>query len=89
MSKTVSELAKEKQSHIINFVKSFVALEEAMEPFKDQKRDLRASYHENDWLSKDEMRTAIRAYRLMKADTDIEELVDMFSEIKRGVGTNV
>ena len=61
MSQTVSEQAKEKQGHIINFVKSFVALEEAMEPYKDQKRDLRTSYNENNWLSKEEMRTAIRA----------------------------
>jgi hypothetical protein len=86
---TVSEDAKEKESHVVNFVKSFVALEEAMEPYKEQKRDLRDSYHQNNWLSKEEMRMAIRAYRLMKSETDIEELVDMFSSLKRKVGHNV
>ena len=83
---TVSEDAKEKESHVVSFVKSFVALEEAMEPYKEQKRDLRESYHQNNWLSKEEMRMAIRAYRLMKSETDIEELVDMFSSLKKKVG---
>jgi|TARA_A100001515_G_C4452383_1_gene170693 hypothetical protein len=86
---TVSEQLKEKESHVVNFVKSFIALEEAMEPYKEQKRDLRDSYHQNNWLSKEEMRMAIRAYRLMKSETDIEELVDMFSSLKKKVGTNV
>jgi hypothetical protein len=75
-----------KEQHILNFIKSFVALEEAMEPFKEQKRDLRESYNENSWLSKEEMRLAIRAYRLMKSDTDIEQLTDYFNQVKRGVG---
>ena len=86
---TVSEQLKEKESHVVNFVKSFIALEEAMEPYKEKKRDLRDSYHQNNWLSKEEMRMAIRAYRLMKSETDIEELVDMFSSLKKKVGTNV
>ena len=86
---TVSEQLKEKESHVVNFVKSFIALEEAMEPYKEQKRDLRDSYHQNNWLSKEDMRMAIRAYRLMKSETDIEELVDMFSSLKKKVGTNV
>jgi len=75
-----------KEQHILNFIKSFVALEEAMEPFKEQKRDLRESYGENSWLSKEEMRLAIRAYRLMKTDTDMEQLTDYFNQVKRGIG---
>ena len=34
----------EKEKHITMFIKSLVAIEEAMEPFKDQKRDLRTFY---------------------------------------------
>ena len=75
-----------KEQHMINFVKSFVAIEEAMEPFKDQRRDLRESYNENSWLSKEEMRLAVKAYRLLKQDTDIQELADCFKQLKRAVG---
>ena len=75
-----------KEEHMINFVKSFVAIEDAMEPFKDQRRDLRESYNTNNWLSKEEMRLAVKAYRLLKQDTDIQELADCFKQLKRAVG---
>jgi len=73
-----------KEEHIVNYVKSFVALEEAMEPYKEQKRDLRSSYNENNWLTRDEMRMAVKAWRLMKTDTDFEELTDIFNHVKKG-----
>ncbi len=73
-----------KEDHIVNFVKSFVALEEAMEPYKEQKRDLRSSYNENNWLTRDEMRMAVKAWRLMKTDTDFEELTDIFNQVRKG-----
>ena len=72
-----------KEEHVKNFIKSFAAVEEAIEPFKDQKRDLRSSYDENNWLSKEEMRMAVKAYRLMKSDTDFEQLTDYFKKLKR------
>ena len=72
-----------KEEHVKNFIKSFAAVEEAMEPFKDQKRDLRTSYDENKWLSKEEMRIAVKAYRLMKTGTDFEQLTEYFKKLKR------
>jgi hypothetical protein len=57
-----------------------------MEPFKDQKRDLRENYDDNGWLTKQEMRMAVKAYRLLKTDTDMDELVDYFSHLKKTVG---
>ena len=33
-----------------------------------------------------EMRMAIKAYRLPKTDTDMDELVDYFSHLKKTVG---
>ena len=54
-----------------------------MEPFKDQKRDLRSSYEENNWLSKEEMRMAVKAYRLLKSDVDMDALTDYFNQLKK------
>lgn len=79
----------EKEKHITTFIKSMVAIEEAMEPFKDQKRDLRTNYVENGWLTKEEMRMAVKAYRLMKNDTDIDQLLDFFEHVKKTVGRDV
>ena len=84
MSDQKKEVTKEE--HVINFIKSFRAIEDAMEPFKDQRRDLRSSYDENNWLSKEEMRTAVRAYRLLRQDADIEQLTECYKNIKRKVG---
>lgn len=77
-----------REDHMVNFVKSFVAIEGAMEPFKEQRRDLRESYNNNSWLSKEEMRLAVKAYRLLKQDTDMQELADCFKQLKRAVGVN-
>tara|TARA_B100000287_G_scaffold409905_1_gene437747 strand:- start:1 stop:261 length:261 start_codon:yes stop_codon:yes gene_type:complete len=79
-----------KEEHIVNFIKSFVEIENSMEPYKEQRKDLRQSYYENDWLSRDDMRMAVRAYRLVKQDTDINELTDFYNNLKKTVrGTNV
>jgi len=78
-----------KEEHVKNFIKSFAAIEEAIEPFKDQKRDLRESYNENSWLSKEEQRMAVKAYRLMRSDTDFEQLTEYFKKLKRTFGNTL
>ena len=75
-----------KEEHLIDFIKEFRAIENAMEPFKDHKRDLRASYSESNWLSKEEMRLAVRAYRLLKQDADFEQLTKYFKKLKTNLG---
>lgn len=75
----------EKEKHITTYIKSLAAIEEAMEPFKDQKRDLRQNYVDNGWLTKEELRMAVRAYRLIKNDTDMDQLLDFFEHVKKTV----
>ena len=73
------------EEHISNYVREFAAIEDAMEPYKEQKRDLRESYHENGWLSKEELRLAVKAYRLVKSDTDMDQLTEYFNKLKKTV----
>jgi len=73
---------KNTEEHMVDFLKSFRAIEDAMEPFKDQRKDLRENFHENGWLSKEEMRMAVKAYRFMKQDTDIDQLKSIISKLK-------
>ncbi len=77
-----------KEKHITKYIESLAAIEDAMEPYKDQKRDLRQNYVDNGWLTKEEMRMAVRAYRLMKNETDMEQLLDFFNHVKKTVGRN-
>tara|TARA_R100001510_G_C7608178_1_gene172574 strand:- start:659 stop:931 length:273 start_codon:yes stop_codon:yes gene_type:complete len=78
--------APSKEEHLANYIKTFVAIEDAMEPFKEQRKDLRESYAENGWLSKEEMRLAVKAYRLYKSETDMEILTDYVNKCQRSVG---
>lgn len=76
-----AELTKE--DYIVNYIKSLATLEEAMLPFKEQRKDLRKSYVENGWLEKEDIKLAIRAYRLMKQDVDFDELRQTYRAIKQ------
>lgn len=72
-----------KEDYIVNYIKSIATLEEAMLPFKEQRKDLRKSYVDNGWLDKDEVKLALRAYRLMKQDVDFDELRQAYRTIKQ------
>jgi hypothetical protein len=71
----------EKEQRIGDYIQSLAAVEDAMEPFKEQKRALKANYVENGWLSKEEISMAVKAYRLVKDDTDIEQLMDFYGKV--------
>ena len=69
----------ERKRYVKEYIRSLVAIEEAMEPYKDQKRDLRTEFRENGWLSTDEIRAAVKAYRLFKGKVNIDEVVENFN----------
>jgi hypothetical protein len=75
-----------KDEHIVKFIKSFVAIEEEMQPLKEHIRDLRSSYVENDWLTKDDMRMAVKVYRMLKQGDDLEMITDYFNHLKQNFG---
>jgi hypothetical protein len=68
---------KTKQEHIVDYVNSIAALDDAMKPYREQKAELRKSYVENKWLTKEDIKMALKAYRLQKDQTDIEQLTEM------------
>jgi hypothetical protein len=74
----------ERKRYVKEYIRSMVAIEEAMEPYKEQKRDLRAEYKENGWLNTDEIRAAVKAYRLFKDNVNIDEVVENFEMFSGG-----
>ena len=79
--------AKTTEEHMADYIESLRVLEEEMEPFKEQKRELKSNYVENGWLTKGEISLAVKAYRLAKDDTDMGALIDMVEALKnKGVG---
>ena len=74
------------ENYVVNYLKSLLALESAMEPFKEQKKELRQEYIANGWLSKDQIWSAVKAYRLYQKGADMDDLNDMFDAIERQFG---
>tara|TARA_R110000796_G_scaffold92250_1_gene196457 strand:+ start:184 stop:429 length:246 start_codon:yes stop_codon:yes gene_type:complete len=72
-----------KQEYIGNFIKAIAAVEAEMLPLQEHRKDLKASYIMNDWLTKEEMSAAMRAYRMLKNDESIEELLQMYENVSK------
>ena len=70
---------EEKKKFIKEYIRSLNAIEEAMEPFKEQKRDLKEEFRENGWLNTDEIRAAVKAFRLYKGKHNIDDIVDSYN----------
>jgi hypothetical protein len=68
-----------RQRYIVEYVRSLKELEDAMEPYKEHRRELRNEYRRQGWLTRDEMSIAVKAYRLMKGEVDLDELYETYS----------
>jgi len=74
------------ENYVVNYLKSMLAIEEAFEPYKEQKKELRTEFMENGWLTKDQIWSAVKAYRLYQKGADMDDLNDMFDAIERQFG---
>ena len=73
---------KSKEEHISDYIESLKTIEEAMEPYKEQKRELKKEYLDKKWLSKEDISLSVRALRLLKDKVDIGALIDMYESLK-------
>ena len=71
----VSKQEARRQRYIVEYVRSLKEIEDAMEPYKEHRRELRNDYRRQGWLTKEEMSIAVKAYRLMKGEVDLDELL--------------
>jgi hypothetical protein len=81
---TVTETPEldDKQEKMIDFIRSFRALEDAMEPYKEQKRELRKDFKDQGWLTKDEISMTTKAYRMMNTKNfDMDEFTKILDTL--------
>ena len=57
-----------------------------MEPFKEQKKELRVEYIENGWLTKDEIWSAVKALRMYQKSQNLDSVNEMFDLIEKQFG---
>ena len=74
-----------KEELIIRYAKSLDEVERAMEPFKEHKKELKASFLENGWITKEEMSMVLKAYRMMKKEEDLGEIQHYVDTIQKGL----
>ena len=60
--------SKSKSEHIKDYVDSLKAIEECMEPYKEQKRDLKSEYVEKKWLTKEDISLFITVLKIWKTN---------------------
>ena len=75
----MSTTEEKRKQYVKEYIRSLAAIEDAMEPYKDQKKELRSEFRQNGWLNTDEIRAAVKAYRLFKGKVNIEEVVENFN----------
>ena len=85
MATTVSQ----KIEKMVEYIRSLKTLEEAMEPYKEQKRELREEFKRQGWLTKEELSTTVKAYRMMKNDVDLEQFVELYQTLLERSGRGV
>ena len=61
------EVDKDEAGHMIDFIKSIKELNDAMQPFKDQLKDLKANYKEQEWLDAKQQKMAMKIYCIFVA----------------------
>ena len=79
----VEQVRDEKTEKMIEYIKSLKAIEDAIEPYAEQKRELRKDFKEQGWLTKEEISMTVKAYRMMKNDVDIEQFVNVFDSLSK------
>lgn len=77
-----------KEELIARYAKALDEVDRAIEPFREHKKELKASYLENGWLTKDEMSMVLKAYRMMKKEEDLGEIQHYVDLIKKSVAVS-
>ena len=75
-----------KDQYVIEFIKSFKAVEDEMEPFKEHRRELKKTFVENNYLTREEVRMAVKAYRMLKSYDDFDKFSEIYEQISNSYG---
>jgi len=76
-----------REQKMIEYVRSLKTLEDAMEPYKEQKRELKKEFKEQGWLTGDEISMTVKAYRMMNSkDFDFDEFTQIYESLAKMAG---
>lgn len=72
-----------KEQHLINYLKEYIEVLNSITPLKEHLRELKAQYVDKNWLSKEDLKTGIKAFKLMQEEIDFDNLEKFFKIVKK------
>ena len=75
-------ITEEKKKRVTDLIKSYRAIDGAIQPFQDQRKELRTEYIENQWLSNNEISLVKKAYNAVKTKVDLDDLSSFMDIVK-------
>ena len=78
-------ITEEKKKHVVRLIKSFKAIDSAILPYQEQRKELRKEYIENDWLTNEEISMVKKAYNAIKTQLDLDDLSSMMEIAKEEI----
>ena len=79
----VEEGRDEKTEKMIEYIKNLKTIEEAIEPYAEQKRELRKDFKQQGWLTGDEISMTDKAYRMMKSGDDFDQFSNIYEKLAK------
>ena len=76
-----NNLAPEEQN-MIDYIRRLDEIEVQIEPLKEMKKALKEEFKEEGKLTKDQMSLALRAYRMLKTDIDLDDLLKNYALLR-------
>jgi predicted nuclease with TOPRIM domain len=76
-------ITEEKKKHVVNLIKSYRAIDSAIQPYQDQRKELRTEYIENQWLNNNEISLVKKAYNAVKTKVDLDDLSSFMDIVKK------
>ena len=71
-----------KQQKMAEYIQSLAAIEDCMRPYRESRKELRKNFIENDWLDKDEISLATKAYRMWEQQIDFDDFAKIFEAVE-------
>ena len=76
-----------REQKMVEYIRSLKTLEDAMEPYKEQKRELKKDFKEQGWLTGDEISMTVKAYRMMSSEKfDFDEFTEIYESLSKLAG---
>ena len=80
------DTARSKEQIIADFIRSITTIDAEMDVYRDQKKDLKKSYKDNQWLDAKEQKRALKALRLIKDQENIDQVIQYYKLILAETG---